>query len=1085
MAEIVGTISAALTFIDFIHKIGQAARKVQGSVDDGIGEYDRLQTITRSLADGISSLENNNATFVTSGPHGKPATGAIADSVRQAIEVSKTCLRVVNDIMMLIDKVSEGLKQPSPPQKRASSRRDKLKRLLSGTPSSIHSQSTGVSSTQVIPIDTIVQQLRKKLKASWTGTKVTLAVMWHESELEGLRKEFDSCASLLAFHWNAIFSLKIINMLDDQASALKSAPSEVNGLADKIVSLSSTLKEMREGSKIQSRYIEEMSSKLQGLLEAGKSTLVQLSEYWILSSVRFKGMKARQDDISQGAPETLDWIYGEALEDDFPHHKDLTTTFSSWLKSGRGVFNITGKPGSGKSTLMKHLVTRRLRKTKSLLEENANGKTVLVATSYFWMLGQFQQQRSFTGLVRSILYELLEQAPELIPIVFAKHLARGLNLPCTHHTIDISTEEFEEALLRALQIGGEKYYICIFIDAADELQDNNVDFTGLATKIDAWSQVGIAQICVFSREESAFMRVFPASQRIRLHLVNQESIRRMVENLLNDHSLFIQEPEVERNKLINDTSKQAEGVFLWAYLVVREMREKLESARAPRIPKLRRVLHWLPPKLEDCFEKILVDRILPSSDRNESCLILQLVATLKGLRNSIELGSWVYSRVAGIVNKQSDRLVPDSEAGIHERTIDFKSRVYGLFRGLLEIGPFESDLGGEEPYELTVFYPPLQFIHRSIYDFLQKNTVKSVLQGLFSEDQVACIFLECLIVCTKSLPPRIDDFTSRLQPTLVEIIPWLHGLEYSEKRNTLVLELDDALLHSQLGSREGNIDWDQLYRFASIEPDFYEPWTKTVSIFVLSHQMGSDMLSSSLGANGHWSGRKELQPALLDAVLWPLIKSPRFEEEIPCDVINATEALTSFLRAGFDLNQPVRIGPRRLAALSDSIWLNFLHDMIWGFPANIFSAVGWYVIEHLLKHGADARVTLQWRIHNRCSNCWMEAIEVWDTAAILDVKLSGFIKDGEKTKKILVKTGMPDSLHSVPVGREHIKLLDLYPTKIRLRDIAEYLGKKDLALFMDEKIKVLEEHYPEDLEEENTESKDSEEEKWQVEALED
>ena len=235
-------------------------------------------------------------------------------------------------------------------------------------------------------------------------------------------------------------------------------------------------------------------AKLQRVFDAGSFSLLELKRLRILNSIRFEGMKDRQDDIVEANPDTLDWILKKTRQD-FPEHEHLAVSFADWLKSGQGVFNITGKPGSGKSTLMKHLVATRFCETQSLLQKNpqAEGKRVLITRSFLWMLGQSRHQRSYIGLVRSLLHELLTRAPDLIPGVFPEHWARGLDLPYPQQTLDIPAEEFEKAMARALTLGFAKYHMCIFIDAADELEDQKVDFSRLATKICGWAKTG-AQI---------------------------------------------------------------------------------------------------------------------------------------------------------------------------------------------------------------------------------------------------------------------------------------------------------------------------------------------------------------------------------------------------------------------------------------------------------------------------------------------------------------------------------------------------------------------------------------------------------------
>ncbi|KAK3984451.1 hypothetical protein QBC44DRAFT_375167 [Cladorrhinum sp. PSN332] len=683
MAEIVGIVSAAITFVDFICKITKTVRKVHDGLSDGIGEYNRLKTIAQSLKNGVEFLGNDASRRLRSSdpvPEGR-AIGVLEqslnDSVDRALEVSQACFEVVDEIIKLIDKVSDGLRPPNVTEANSPSGDGKVWEKSGGL--------FNRKSNSKTPVDNLIERCKRNMSTSWKGTKVALSMMWHESELDGLRKEFDTCATIVGSHWNTVFSLKIINMLDRQSEALRNRDLEARQIANEFSKLSVVLEEMRSPTaKRRATDTASLFNELQITFKAIGSTLAELNRHRILSSIRFEGMTDRQYDITEAEPETLDWILQKPLCD-FSNHPDLKMTFSGWLSGGEGVFNITGKPGSGKSTLMKHLATRRLPPTKELLQLNprATGKPVLVTGSYLWMLGQSKEQRSFAGLVRYILHELLRQAPELIKAVFPQYWADEWSLLLTTQALEIPREEFDAAFVEALNAGSAKYHLCLLIDAADELEDDKVDFHRLGRKISEWGKV--SQVCVFSREEPAFMDAFPANQRIRLHLVNEDDIRTMVRSELYDHSHFRKQPEADCNALIDETVKLAEGVFLWASLVVKEMRYKLDSRQ--KIPALRQVLEWLPRKLEDCFERILLDRILSSSSKRESCTILQIAGGGTSSRGISHFGLWFYSRVGGFVNNEKDQLELDSTVDMLGRGEDFHERVWELFRGLMEPAP--------------------------------------------------------------------------------------------------------------------------------------------------------------------------------------------------------------------------------------------------------------------------------------------------------------------------------------------------------------------------------------------------------------
>jgi len=99
----------------------------------------------------------------------------------------------------------------------------------------------------------------------------------------------------------------------------------------------------------------------------------------------------RMNSIEDPFAETFAWIFH-------------MSGFTSWLQSGSGLFWIHGKPGSGKSTLMKFIVQH-----KTTLELLHNWKTndVEVKASFFFHYRGSALQKSFEGLLRSLVAQIL------------------------------------------------------------------------------------------------------------------------------------------------------------------------------------------------------------------------------------------------------------------------------------------------------------------------------------------------------------------------------------------------------------------------------------------------------------------------------------------------------------------------------------------------------------------------------------------------------------------------------------------------------------------------------------------------------
>jgi hypothetical protein len=167
----------------------------------------------------------------------------------------------------------------------------------------------------------------------------------------------------------------------------------------------------------------------------------------ILQEINFAAISERYDDVPVAHQRTCEWV----LKSDGSHSRGQHhwSSFTKWLKEQDGIYWINGKAASGKSTLMKHIVTNF--RTMPLLKEWASKTGIGTeifhsATFFFWASGS-ALQRSQSGLLRSILYQLMRIDPmNLVPIVFPQEwsvlYARSLgygSLP--QSTTDVVIEE--------------------------------------------------------------------------------------------------------------------------------------------------------------------------------------------------------------------------------------------------------------------------------------------------------------------------------------------------------------------------------------------------------------------------------------------------------------------------------------------------------------------------------------------------------------------------------------------------------------------------------------------------------------------
>jgi hypothetical protein len=130
----------------------------------------------------------------------------------------------------------------------------------------------------------------------------------------------------------------------------------------------------------------------------------------ILDCLYFRQITDRVDDVSLAHRKTFERVFHDsAFEGKHWNHLPL------WLEFGSGCYWVNGKAGAGKSTLMKFI--REDERTRVALTQWAAGQRLVLASFFFWNLGS-EIQRSQDGLLRALLFDVVEASLTLLPIFF-------------------------------------------------------------------------------------------------------------------------------------------------------------------------------------------------------------------------------------------------------------------------------------------------------------------------------------------------------------------------------------------------------------------------------------------------------------------------------------------------------------------------------------------------------------------------------------------------------------------------------------------------------------------------------------------
>lgn len=126
----------------------------------------------------------------------------------------------------------------------------------------------------------------------------------------------------------------------------------------------------------------------------------------VLSSLKFPDMNGRFNGIVPAESETFSWILSSNSE----QNEDLeegAQSFVDWLLSDEKIYWISGKAGSGKSTIMKYIV-------EHLQEQDLLKDKDSILLFHFFLISGNPLQRNMHGLFGNILRQLWEQDNALL-----------------------------------------------------------------------------------------------------------------------------------------------------------------------------------------------------------------------------------------------------------------------------------------------------------------------------------------------------------------------------------------------------------------------------------------------------------------------------------------------------------------------------------------------------------------------------------------------------------------------------------------------------------------------------------------------
>ena len=389
----------------------------------------------------------------------------------------------------------------------------------------------------------------------------------------------------------------------------------------------------------------------------------------LLKSLSFNRQDARLLNIRAAHRKTCLWLLEQAQ---FKEWRD-----GNKVREHHGFLWIKGKPGSGKSTLIKTVYDKAKR-------ERTHGTTIAY---FFNARAPGLLEKSSLGMYRSLVHQLLQALPHL-----QEHFIERFATKETDGDVDEWTILELQGFLVHVVENLRSQPLTIFIDALDEGEEDDV--RRMVMFLEELAQTSVIngtrfKICLSSRHYPHISIQKGVSLTVEGQTGHHDDIVTYVKNHLNED----ESPQME--ELRDKLCRKALGVFLWVVLVVPILKKLYDHGRLATMAER---LNEIPAELDDLFAEILAR---DAENKDESILLLQWTLFAERPLSPIEL---FFAVTAG----SSEDWSLDSPS---EGTI--KRYILNCSKGLAEVSKSEP---------VTI-----HFIHETVRGFLlQKNGLAKI-----------------------------------------------------------------------------------------------------------------------------------------------------------------------------------------------------------------------------------------------------------------------------------------------------------------------------------------------------------------------
>lgn len=481
----------------------------------------------------------------------------------------------------------------------------------------------------------------------------------------------------------------------------------------------------------------------------------------VLESLYFPKMNDRRNRVTRAHKQTFQWIFKKSVGDE----NVIWDDFFDWLcnQVDQPIYWIFGKPGCGKTTMVRELDERMTQQAH--LQDWTEGRDLLRLSCYFWYAGT-AEQKSLLGFLRNLLYQLFEQRPDLIDKVLPLRWWEEALLPQLQ--LRVWEENDLVQIIHDVLRATSDSKILMFVDGLDEFDGTDElrdHFLDLLVSLTAYPHV---KACVASRYWNIFRDRFKSCPKIRLEDLTVDDINSYVREKIGGDALFHKQQkrweQQHGGNLLDEISEEiigkARGVFLWVRLAVRDLLKVLRDGG--RAKQLFRELKNIPSDLDDYFATMM--ETIDQSYRKDASMMLQTALcsmdySLDGGRTLVSgpdlllvhldyLEEHVDPCFAAVSQLQTIDYLQDEE-DIDDLLESLDRRLMSRCMGLLEIDTLYQWACNAERHPWTT---KIEFLHRTVRDFLLKRSTQKTLRDYSGSDFDAHLFRCNTLIANVSMP---------------------------------------------------------------------------------------------------------------------------------------------------------------------------------------------------------------------------------------------------------------------------------------------------------------------------------------------